>query len=117
MIVEGPRYADDYIWYFVRSLDGLEGWTVQGDPARNWLNQSLDAFFYDSDEQSSASKIVLEKGGKYQVTMSGTFSYWVKQQWTDPGVCIRGKVELRAMYPSPMKTNGPVGADPFYRFA
>lgn len=116
-IVDGPRCADGYTWWFVRSMGGLEGWTAEGDTANYWLLQPYDAFFYNTVDQSSTSQVVLHQEQKYRITMSGTYSQWVPPQWTDQGVCIRGKAELLPMYPSPAKTNGPVGADPFYRFA
>jgi hypothetical protein len=117
LIVDGPRCADNYTWWFVRSLTGLEGWTAVGDATGYWIRQPLDAFFYDTVGQSSASKVVLDEGQKYRLIMSGTYSLWVPKQWTDRGVCIRGKSELRPMFPSLWKTNGRVGADPYYQFA
>jgi hypothetical protein len=116
-IVDGPQCADGYTWWFVRSLTGLEGWTAEGDATDYWLIQPMDAFFYDTVDQSSTSKAVLYQGQYYRITMSGTYSQWFPPQWTDQGVCIRGKAELLPMFPSPGKTNGLVGADPFYRFA
>jgi hypothetical protein len=116
-IVDGPRCADGYAWWFVHSINGLEGWTAEGDAENYWLLPLYDAFYYDTADQSSTSKVVLYQGQKYRITMSGTYSLWVPQQWTDPGVCIRGKSEPFPMFPSPGKSNGPVGADPFYRFA
>ncbi len=116
-IVDGPSCADGYTWWSVRSLAGLEGWTAEGDTTGYWLLQPLDAFFYDTSSHSSTSKVVLDKDQKYQIIMSGTYSLWVPGQWTDQGVCIRGKSELSPMFPSPLRMNGPVGADPFYRFA
>jgi hypothetical protein len=117
LIVDGPRCADGYTWWFVRSLAGLEGWTAEGDATGYWLLQPFDAFFYDTVDQSSTSKVVLNDGQKYRIIMSGTYSLWVPEQWTAPGVCIRGESEPFPMFPSPGKKNGPVGADPFYRFA
>jgi hypothetical protein len=117
LIVDGPRCADGYTWWFVRSPTGLEGWTAEGDATGYWLIQPFDAFFYNTVDQSSTSKVILNGGQKYQIIMSGTYSLWIPEQWTAQGVCIRGKSELRPMFPSPLKTNGPVGADPFYRFA
>jgi hypothetical protein len=116
-VVDGPRCADGYTWWFVRSLAGLEGWTAEGDATGYWLLQPFDAFFYDTVNQNSTSHVVLYGGQKYQIIMSGTYSLWVPEQWTSQGVCIRGKSELRPMFPSPLRTNGPVGADPYYRFA
>jgi len=117
LIVDGPRCADGFTWWFVRSLAGLEGWTAEGDATGYWLLQLFYAFFYDTVDRSSTSYVVLDEGQKYRIVMSGTYSLWVPEQWTDQGVCIRGKSELRPMFPSPRKTNGWVGADPYYRFA
>jgi hypothetical protein len=117
LILDGPRCLDGYTWWLVRSPDGIEGWTAEGDAKSPWLIQPFDAFFYDTVSQNSTSQATLDKGQKYRVILSGTYSIWIPQQWTDPGVCIRGKSELRPMYPSPRKTNGRVGADPFFRFA
>jgi hypothetical protein len=116
-LVDGPRCADGYTWWFVHSAAGPEGWTAEGDAKNYWIIQLHDAFYYDTVDQSSTSKVVLYQGQKYRITMSGTYSQWFPPQWTDPGVCIRGKDESLPMFPSPGKTNGPVGADPFYRFA
>jgi len=116
-IVDGPRCADGYTWWFVRSLEKLEGWTAEGDSANYWILEFHDTFLYDTNDQSSRSNVVLNQGQKYRITMSGTYSLWVPEQWTDNGVCIRGDSESTPMYPSPGKTNGPVGADPYYRFA
>jgi hypothetical protein len=116
-LLKGPLCVDGYAWWFVRSLDGLEGWTAEGNASNYWLIPPLDAFFYDTPAQSSTSKVVLNEGQKYRIIMSGTYSLWIAEQWTSPGVCIRGASEPHPMFPSPDKTNGPVGADPFYRFA
>jgi hypothetical protein len=116
-IVDGPRCVDDYTWWFVRSPAGLEGWTAVGDATSYWVSQPLDAFFYDTAGLSAPSKVVLDEGQKYRIIMSGTYSLWGPKQWTDRGVCIRGKSEPRPMYPSPYKTNSRVGADPYYHFA
>jgi hypothetical protein len=37
LVVDGPHCADGYTWWFVRSLDGLEGWTAEGNAAGYWL--------------------------------------------------------------------------------
>ena len=116
-IVDGPRCADGYTWWFVRSLAGLEGWTAEGDATGYWLRQPFDAFFYDTVNQSSTSKVVLNEGQEYQIIMSGTYSLWVPVQWTAQGVCILGESELSPLFPSPLRWNGQVGADPFYQFA
>ena len=117
LIEAGPRCADDFTWWFVRSLTGLKGWTAEGDAANYWLIQPLDAFFYDTVDQSSTAHVVLNEGQKYRIILSGTYSLWIPQQWTDRGVCIRGEAEPLPKFPSPGKMNGLVGADPFYRFA
>jgi hypothetical protein len=117
MIVDGPRCADGLSWWYVRSLAEVEGWTASGDANGYWIIQPLDAFYYDTASQSAQSKITLEDGKKYRITMSGTYSLWAPAQWSDRNVCIRGKSEPQPMYPSKGKTNGRVGADPYYRFA
>jgi hypothetical protein len=116
-IVDGPRCADGYTWWFVRNPSGLEGWTAEGDATDYWLLQPFDVFFYDTVSQSSTSNGVLNRSLKYEIIMSGTYSLWVPEQWTAQGVCIRGNSEPQPMFSSPLRTNGPVGADPFYRFA
>jgi Bacterial SH3 domain len=116
-IEDGPRCADGYSWWLVRSPEGLEGWTAEGDAAHYWLVQLKDAFFYNTVDQAVTSNAVLYQGQRYRISMSGTYSQWGPEQWTNSGVCIRGQAELLPMFPSPGKTNGPVGADSFYRFA
>jgi hypothetical protein len=44
-VVEGPRCADGYAWWFVRSLAGLEGWTVEGDANGYWLVDPISAWY------------------------------------------------------------------------
>lgn len=117
LIVDGPSCADDYAWWLVRSLTGLEGWTAEGDDTNYWLPRLGDAFYYDTGYQSATSKDVLNDWQRYHVVMAGTYSRWIQEQWTSGGVCIRGNSELHPMFPSPNKVNGPVGADPFYQFA
>jgi len=116
-IEDGPRCADQYAWWLVRSVTGLEGWTAEGDANDYWLLQPLETFFYDTASQSSTSKVTLGVRQKYRVIMSGTYSLWVPTQWTDNGVCIEGDSELNPMFPSPGKLNGRVGADPYKQFA
>ncbi|OGO25541.1 MAG: hypothetical protein A2136_02110 [Chloroflexi bacterium RBG_16_54_11] len=35
--MDGPRCADGFTWWFILSLDGLEGWTAEGNGAGYWL--------------------------------------------------------------------------------
>jgi len=116
-VADGPRCADGYAWWLIRSLDDLEGWTAEGDAKNYWLLLPDDQFFYDTDKQNASSLIKLFVGQKYRVTLAGTYSLWVPAQWTDPGVCIRGNAEPLPMFPSPGKANGPIGADACYHFA
>ena len=37
LVVDGPRCANGYTWWYVRSPDGLEGWAAEGDAAGYWL--------------------------------------------------------------------------------
>lgn len=76
----------------------------------------LDVFFFDTFDKASTSKVVLERGQQYWVILSGTYSHWVSEQWSKYGVCW-GSAEPLPMFPSPNRTNGQVGADPYYRFA
>jgi hypothetical protein len=76
----------------------------------------LDAFLYDTIDLATTSKVVLNRGEKYWIIMSGTYSLWDPDFWYTQGVCY-GKTESRPMFPSPKRVNGQVGADPFRRFA
>lgn len=75
----------------------------------------LDTFFYDTVSTSATSKIVLQQGEKYWVILSGTYSHWDSQAWTGFKLCW-GTSEQQPVFPSPKKTNGPVGADPYHAF-
>ncbi len=44
-VLEGPACADGYAWWHVRSLAGLEGWTVEGDAAGYWLVDPISAWY------------------------------------------------------------------------
>ena len=41
LVQEGPQCADGYTWWKVRSLDGQEGWTVEGDDTGYWLVEPI----------------------------------------------------------------------------
>ena len=41
LVQEGPQCANGYTWWKVRSLDGQEGWTVEGDNAGYWLVEPI----------------------------------------------------------------------------
>jgi hypothetical protein len=45
LVVKGPQCADGYTWWFVRSLEGLEGWTVEGDAEGYWLVDPIYAWY------------------------------------------------------------------------
>jgi hypothetical protein len=45
LVVDGPRCTDGYTWWFVRSLDGLEGWTVEGNAEGYWLVDPISAWY------------------------------------------------------------------------
>jgi hypothetical protein len=45
LIVDGPQCADGYTWWFVRSLEGMEGWTVEGDAEGYWLVDPIYAWY------------------------------------------------------------------------
>jgi hypothetical protein len=116
-VMEGPRCADGYAWWLVRDSDYQQGWTAEGDTENYWLLPTQDSVFYNTDQPSASSHMVLAQGQNYRVTLSGTYSLWVRAQWTDAGVCIRGNFEVAPLFPSAGKENGPVGADAYARFA
>jgi hypothetical protein len=116
-VMEGPRCADGYAWWLVRDNDYQQGWTAEGNAENYWLLPSQDSFYYDTDKPSASSHMVLTQGQSYRVTLSGTYSMWVRAQWTDAGVCIRGNFEIAPIFPTVGKENGPVGADAYARFA
>ncbi len=116
-ILDGPACADGYVWWFVRSLGGLEGWTAEGDTTNNWIVLPMDAFFYDTVEQNAGSAVTLKQREEYRIILAGTYSLWIPNQWTDRGVCIWGKSDPGPMVSSPGITNGRVGLDPYAVFA
>jgi hypothetical protein len=116
-ILAGPACADGYVWWLVRSLGGLEGWTAEGDAASDWIVLPIDAFTYDTVSQSAGSAVTLNLREKYRIILAGTYSLWISTQWTDLYVCIWGKSEPAPFLPSPGKVNGRVGLDPSVVFA
>jgi len=116
-ILAGPACADGYVWWRVRSLGGLEGWTAAGDATGDWLVLPMDAFTYDTVSQSAGSAITLKLREKYRIVLAGTYSLWAPDQWTNPYICIWGKSEPDPMLASPGRMNGRVGLDPFVVFA
>ena len=53
LVVDGPRCADKYTWWYVRRLDGLEGWTVEGDAEGYWLVDPIYAWYQLPDPLTS----------------------------------------------------------------
>jgi hypothetical protein len=45
LVVDGPRCAESFTWWFVRNLGGLEGWTVEGDSSGYWLVDPIYAWY------------------------------------------------------------------------
>lgn len=45
LILDGPQCVDGYTWWKVRSLDGLEGWTVEGDASGYWLVEPISVWY------------------------------------------------------------------------
>jgi hypothetical protein len=41
LVIDGPRCADGYTWWKVRSVAGLEGWTIEGDEDGYWLVEPI----------------------------------------------------------------------------
>ncbi len=57
-VLDGPRCNNDYTWWFIRSLNGLEGWTVEGDTNGYWLVDPIYAWYplpYPLQSQGSKS--------------------------------------------------------------
>jgi hypothetical protein len=115
-VVDGPRCADGYTWWLVRSLTGLEGWSAEGDEEGYWFVIPPDVFTYDTTQYVATSSVALAQGQAYRITLSGTYSLWFAEQWTSYGVCW-GATDLSPMFPSPLKVNGQVGADAYRFFA
>jgi hypothetical protein len=36
-ILDGPRCADGWVWWYVKTWDGQRGWTAEGDQSERWL--------------------------------------------------------------------------------
>lgn len=45
LVLEGPSCADGYHWWLVRDLEGMEGWTAEGDAEGYWLVQPIAAWY------------------------------------------------------------------------
>jgi hypothetical protein len=46
LVVDGPRCSDGYAWWYIRSLSGLEGWTVEGDASGYWLVDPMYIWYH-----------------------------------------------------------------------
>jgi len=53
LVVDGPSCADGYTWWFVRGMEGLEGWTVEGDSAGYWLVDPISSWYKLPDPLTS----------------------------------------------------------------
>lgn len=115
-VLDGPRCVDGYNWWRVRSLEGLEGWSAEGDAEGYWFIHLDDVFLYNTVRQLATSRVNLQQGHTYRIILAGTYSIWFPDQWTVYGVCW-GEDEPQPMFPSPNKANGHVGADPYRFFA
>ena len=107
LVVDGPRCADGYTWWFVRSLDGLEGWTVEGDARAYWLVPlppvSADLGWQQQTPASGPSprkgmgmvydsrrQVVVAVGGTDWITVSG-------DTWEYDGVTWRMREEVNRL--------------------
>ena len=36
-VLDGPRCANNWVWWYVRAPDGKTGWTAEGDQSQRWL--------------------------------------------------------------------------------
>ncbi len=41
LVIDGPKCANGYTWWKVRSVDGLEGWAIEGDKESYWLVEPI----------------------------------------------------------------------------
>ena len=41
LVIDGPECANGYTWWKVRSVAGLEGWTIEGDKDGYWLVEPI----------------------------------------------------------------------------
>lgn len=52
LVVDGPRCADGYSWWYVQSFNGLEGWTAEGDAENAWLIPLRPSAEWEGDPNS-----------------------------------------------------------------
>jgi hypothetical protein len=41
LVIDGPECGNGYTWWMVRSVTGLEGWTIEGDKDGYWLVEPI----------------------------------------------------------------------------
>jgi hypothetical protein len=57
LVIDGPQCASGYSWWKVRTLDGLEGWTVEGDTDAYWLVNPLSPWYQLPPPLSSENRV------------------------------------------------------------
>lgn len=45
LVIDGPRCANGYTWWQVRTLEGLEGWAAEGDADSYWLVEPISVWY------------------------------------------------------------------------
>ena len=45
LVIDGPRCANGYTWWQVRTLEGLEGWAAEGDAESYWLVEPISVWY------------------------------------------------------------------------
>lgn len=45
LVLDGPQCSDGYTWWHVHSLEGVDGWTAEGDASGYWLVDPISAWF------------------------------------------------------------------------
>lgn len=45
LVIDGPQCANGYTWWKVRSLAGMEGWTIEGDTSSYWLIEPISTWY------------------------------------------------------------------------
>jgi N-acetylneuraminic acid mutarotase len=79
LVVDGPVCADDYTWWLVRSSDGLEGWSAEGNSKGYWfipLQQSAEGWqpqaFTSFPSPRKGIAMVYDLARKVVVVVGGT---------------------------------------------
>lgn len=101
LILAGPRCVDGYSWWKVRGLDGLEGWTVEGDTSGYWLVEPISVWYLLPDP----------------IKMGKTKTYELREMRISPETNLVSAIQggyypLATPIPAPETTQTPMPVDP-----